>query len=330
MKGPNFFIVGAQKAGTTSLHAMLAAHPDVFMTTPKEPGYFIRGFDDAERWQTLKRPIGGGEAKSLANVRQGIFTSTEYAALFAGDEAQAARLRGEASTPYLPSPHAAHRIRETYPEARIVVALRDPVERAYSAWGYNLSRGNENAARFEDAIAKELSGQRDDWIWGSRYLYSGLYARHLQLYFDHFERERILVLKFEHFRSAPEATYGKLCDFLGISPQALTGSTRENATVQHSNAAMARARAALTTPGALKSVASAIIPKALARRMRKRAMGMIDRFGEKPQPLSQETREQLAAYFARDCETLTGMIDFDISDWTPLRAAPTKGDASHG
>src|SRR5690606_16854197 len=140
---PTFIIAGAQKAGTTSLYSMLAQHPDVFMSEPKEPGFFVRGFDDPERWQTLKRPGMGGIPESLASVRQGIFTKEEYSALFGSDAAQRARHRGEASTPYLPSPHAARRIAETCPDIRIILSLRDPVMRAYSAWGYNYARGTE-------------------------------------------------------------------------------------------------------------------------------------------------------------------------------------------
>lgn len=181
---PTFIIAGAQKAGTTSLCSMLAQHPDVFMSEPKEPGFFVRGFDDPERWQTLKRPGMGGIPESLASVRQGIFTKEEYSALFGSDAAQRARHRGEASTPYLPSPHAARRIAETCPDIRIILSLRDPVMRAYSAWGYNYARGTEAKDSFEEAIEHELSGGRDDWIWGWRYLYSGLYGQHVERFGD--------------------------------------------------------------------------------------------------------------------------------------------------
>ena len=327
MSLPTFLIVGAQKAGTTSLYAMLARHPDVFMSDPKEPGYFIRGFDDPERWQTLKRPVAGGTARPLADVMQGIFTPADYAHLFASEAARQARHRGEASTPYLPSPHAAARIAETVPHARIVIALRDPVERAYSAWGYNLSRGNESAARFEDAVAQELAGQRNDYIWGSRYLYSGLYAEHVARYLEHFPRDRILFLKFEDFKRSPGESFAKLCRFLDIPAIDVERGRQENATIMHDNAVMAQAKAALNKPGALKSAAKAILPRALRNRLRRRAEGAIDAFGARPVALDPILRSQLADFFAEDCQRLATMIDFDISDWTPMNkhAAPDAG-----
>jgi hypothetical protein len=318
MTGPTFIVAGAQKAGTTSLYAMLAQHPDVFMSDPKEPGYFIRGFDDPERWQTLQRPGPDGVPQSLAEVRQGIFTAQDYAALFASEAARRARHRGEASTPYLPSPHAARRIAETVPDARIVLALRDPVARAYSAWGYNRARGNEGAASFEQAVEHELAGGRDDWIWGWRYLYSGLYGRHVGRYYDHFARDRILIVKFEDFRDDAAATFDRVCDFLEIPRCEVSQGARENATTRHTNPLLARSRAAFTSPGALKSAAGLLLPKRLRNRLRKRALGAIDRFGEAPRPLAAETRERLAGYFAEDTERLRQLTGLDLADWAPI------------
>ena len=132
MMSPTFFIVGAQKAGTTSLHAMLARHEQVFMSDPKEPGYFIRGFDDPERWQTLYRPDKHGRIQPLSEVDLGVFNADDYAALFSSAEAQRAEQRGEASTPYLPSPHAADRIKATVPGAKTVSYTHLTLPRSYA------------------------------------------------------------------------------------------------------------------------------------------------------------------------------------------------------
>ena len=330
MSGPTFIVAGAQKAGTTSIHAMLAQHPDVFMSTPKEPGYFIRGFDDPERWQTLQRPGPGGRPQSLAKVRQGVFTAQAYAALFSGEDAQRSRHRGEASTPYLPSPHAARRIAQCYPETRIILALRDPVARAYSAWGYNLARGNETAPTFEAAIEHELAGGRDSWIWGWRYLYSGLYAQHLARYLDHFARDRILILKFEDFRQDEAGVFGRICDFLEIPRCEVSEGRRENVTMRHANPLLARTRSAFTRPGELKATVGAILPRAVRSRIRSRVLGAIDRFGKAPPPLAAATSERLADYFADDCERLQQLAGIDVSGWAPLSRSCAKPERHNG
>ncbi len=311
---PTFIIAGAQKAGTTSLYSMLAQHPDVFMSEPKEPGFFVRGFDDPERWQTLKRPGKGGIPESLASVRQGIFTKEEYSALFGSHAAQRARHRGEASTPYLPSPHAARRIAETCPDVRIILSLRDPVMRAYSAWGYNYARGTEAKDSFEEAIEHELSGGRDDWIWGWRYLYSGLYGQHVERFLKVFPRDRVLVFKFEEFRRDPLAIFARVCSFLDVPPCEISNGVRANPTTHHRNPVVARFRSIFTRPGSAKAIGAAL-PRPLRDRFRKRVVSIIDRFGDRPPPLADRTSEFLAAYFAEDTAALEELVGLDLSEW---------------
>src|SRR5437879_4218078 len=109
---PNLLIVGAAKAGTTSLHALLGRHPAAFMSEPKEPRFFSYEGENAEAF-------GGPGAGVLIN---GIVkTQTEYKRLFAGVTAE--HVVGESSPAYLYSPLAAARIRQMIPDAKIVVVL---------------------------------------------------------------------------------------------------------------------------------------------------------------------------------------------------------------
>lgn len=318
MNKPTFMIVGAQKAGTTSLYAMLAQHPEVFMSTPKEPGYFIRGFPDEERWQTLKRPGPGGEIQDLENVDMGVFTADAYAKLFASPEAGTATHRGEASTPYLPSPFAAERIFETCPEARIIIVLRDPVARAYSAWGYNASRGNECAATFEEAIAQELAGERDKFVYGWRYLYTGLYSQHLKRFYDRFGRDRVLTLKFEDFRSDSQKVFDRVCEFLDLPAYEVSTGSKENVTVHHTNKTLGAIRNAFVQPGIVKSVVKPLIPSALRGKIRRDVTKAVDRYASKPEPISDATKARLVEYYSEDCRKVQDMVSFDISDWAPM------------
>lgn len=323
---PTFFVVGAQKAGTTSLYAMLAQHPEVFMSTPKEPGYFIRGFDDAERWQTLKRPTPDGGVQSLSEVDLGIYTRDDYEALFASTVAGTAQHRGDASTPYLPSPNAARRIHQTVPDARIVIALRDPVGRAYSAWNYNFSRGKERAQTFETALEEELAGTRDDWIYGWRYLNTGLYSQHLRRYLDLFGEDRILILKFEDFRTDSQAVFDRVCDFLALPRVAINAGERENVTVRHSSATLSAIRNAFHRPGLLKSIMKPLMPAAMRKGLQRDVTRLVDKFANKPEAMRPETRARLCDYFAEDCRKTQELVPFDISDWAPLALKPQGND----
>ena len=124
---PNLFLVGAAKAGTTSLYDALARNPAIFMSPVKEPHYFSRIEPSPERRAFF--PHVADEAS--------------YLELF--DGAADEELLGEASTSYLWEPGTAERIREQSPRARILIMLRDPVERAYSQYWNDVREGLETA-----------------------------------------------------------------------------------------------------------------------------------------------------------------------------------------
>lgn len=315
MTAPTFFIVGAQKAGTTSLHAMLSQHDEVFMSDPKEPGYFIRGFDDEERWQTLLRPNKHGEIEQLSQVPLGVFDAQSYENLFSSPQAMASGQRGESSTPYLPSPNACRRIKETVPGAKIIIILRDPVSRAYSAWGYNSSRGRESAASFEEAIAEELAGNRDRFIYGWRYIYSGLYSQHIRRYLEHFRREDMLILSFDELKADGQTSFDKVCDFLEIARKPVTAIRRENVTVNHSNPVVEKIRNSFNRPGILKSLVRPLMSRGLRSHIRRSLTTSLDQLGDRPAPMSASARETLVECFKDDLDQLKDLVPFDISHW---------------
>ena len=117
---PDFFVAGVPKAGTTALHSALARHPALFMSTVKEPKFFLTdGPPPAEG--------GPGDAKTY---REHIWRRTDYEALF--DGAPAGALKGESTPFYLYNRQALGRIRAVVPAAKLIIVLRDPVERAHS------------------------------------------------------------------------------------------------------------------------------------------------------------------------------------------------------
>src|SRR5438876_10275332 len=119
---PDFLVVGAPKAGTTALHAALARHPSLYMSPVKEPKFFLTDGPPPARG-------GPGDAQTY---KEHIWRRADYQALF--DGAPAGTLRGESTPFYLYDRAAQLRIHATIPQARLIVILRDPVERAHSNW----------------------------------------------------------------------------------------------------------------------------------------------------------------------------------------------------
>lgn len=199
MSGPNFFVVGAAKSGTTALYHGLARHPDVYLTTPKEPHFYAY----------LADPSGLGHLfpdEPAARRR--------YGELFEGWRGQAAV--GDASTTNLVVPGAAEAIAREVPEARIVAVLRHPVDRAFSHWNHFRSAGGEEIADFAEALRQEQPRAGAGKAFTYRYLGWGHYAGQLQPYFDRFGRERILVHLYEDLSADAPAVLRSTFRFLGV------------------------------------------------------------------------------------------------------------------
>lgn len=196
---PNFFLVGAAKAGTTSIYAYLSQHPRVFFPTIKEPHFF-----------TQVRP-----APELRFLIEAISKRTAYLRLYAG--AAGHEVIGDASPSYLWHPEVPQRIRAKVPRAKIAIILRDPVERAYSHYLMDFREGAQSRP-FYEALLEDM--KRADKGWGVSYLYYelGLYAAQLRRYLDAFKPEQVKVLMFEDFRRDPRVVLRELTGFLGIDP----------------------------------------------------------------------------------------------------------------
>jgi hypothetical protein len=182
---PNFLVIGAPKAGTTSLYEHLRAHPGIYMPRLKEPRFF--GYD-------------GGEER----LRFPIHTLAEYEALF--DAVTDETAIGEASPHYLVYPRAAERIRALIPQARLIASLRNPVDRAYSLYQMNMrERGSYRGLSFLQAIHADPS-------------LTETVAEKLERYLGLFPREQIRIILLDDLERAPRATMQELYGFLGVDP----------------------------------------------------------------------------------------------------------------
>lgn len=183
---PNFFVCGAARSGTTSLWEYLRQHPDIYMPPAiehKEPSYFcdLYGMSDWDHYLALFR-----EAGNCKRV-------------------------GEASGPYLTSPESAGRIKAAAPEARIIISLRNPAERAWSLYKWMHANGYEKLPSFAEALAveeKSRLGNADfmrtngQYYYNFLYFHSGLYYGQVKRFFETFGREQVQVIIFEEFIEA--------------------------------------------------------------------------------------------------------------------------------
>jgi len=193
-KLPNFFIVGAAKSGTTSLYHHLCQHPDVFMSPVKEPHYFSKDI-----WHYLIE-------RGMRDVQKNY---NDYKKLF-----KDGRAIGEASPSYLYSKVAAREIYNFNPDAKIIIILRNPVNRAFSAWRMNCMRGIDGDL-FIKEIKKINNYKNSPWKTNG-YLGAGMYSSQIKRYMDIFPRKNILILYFYDLKKNPEKVMGKIFRFLGV------------------------------------------------------------------------------------------------------------------
>jgi hypothetical protein len=218
---PTFVVIGANKAGTTSMHHYLGQHPDVYMSPVKEPHFF--SLDPARKDDPVDRAQKPW-AHSLT------YDAEAYLRLFDGVTHEHAI--GESSSNYLCSPVAPARIKDRIPDARLVAILRDPVDRAVSMWSAWTADGREHLP-FADAVAAERRGERTRGGLGRHYVEWGLYGRQVARYLEHFDRGRLHVVRYEDFDTCPRPVLREIFAFVGVDPGFMVDTTtRHNVTAE--------------------------------------------------------------------------------------------------
>jgi hypothetical protein len=278
---PTFLIIGAAKSGTTSLHWMLAQHPDVFMSPIKETNYFA--YDESRADQKRFR-VRSREA---------------YLDLFCQGAGHPAR--GEASPAYMENPKAAERIHSELPDARLIAILRDPVERAYSLYRMNL-RLKKRPFDAKLAFAADAG-----WLQpGGGAARSGRYAERLRPFLDRFPRDRIKLLLFEDLKNDPHRLLDDVFGFLGLETARIPWpGTRHNYGGRPRSPLLERAiRATRIGP--------------LLRR-RPRLQGIVRRLRNAsladPPRLPREVRARLIDAYRDDVLELEKLLGRDLSAW---------------
>ncbi|CAN5755607.1 hypothetical protein BH23ACT4_BH23ACT4_03050 [soil metagenome] len=204
---PDFIVIGCQRGGTSSLYRYLGLHPDISASLRKETEYFTAKFPEGEAWYRAHFPLDLRHRLAAALGKR--------------------RLTLEATPDYLVDPRAPARCHDLLPDARIVVMLREPGERALSQFHHNVRLGLETetfdrAIELEESrIAHDLVEMVEDPSTSATqfrrfsYLTRGDYAEQLQRWFDHYPRDRFLIVESEDFFSDPDRVLGKVLDFVG-------------------------------------------------------------------------------------------------------------------
>ncbi len=311
---PNFFIVGAPKAGTTSLHRYLRQHPQIYMSPVKEPNYFASEVRP-ERFAAEYRQRA---QKAVENLRQRLSQPSvgtpypegivaewdDYVELFR--DANEARAIGEASVCYLWSATAAANIHAAIPEAKVIMILRDPAERAFSQYLHN-ARDGVIARSFREQIELAAREKRVEFQPLYPFLENGLYFEQVKRFLDRFPRERIRIFIYEVAWRDAARLLREVFEFLDVdSGISVDFSKRELA--QSAPRSMAANRLLS------KSGAGPALRKLIPRRIRLRARSILFK-SQGSVSMDARDRQFLREYYRADVRKLAELLGRDLHEW---------------
>jgi len=295
---PDFFVVGAARSGTTSLCRYLGSHPAIYLSRNKEPNYFcFEGMD-------VRKMLGPALGEVLFSRLYGGCTTTErdYLALFS--DAPPGTLRGEGSVRYLYYKETAEKIALKSPAAKIIITLRNPVDRLWSHYVMMRCKYHLEPETFENALAREAERISLGWDYDWHYAAVSRYTEQVVRYINHFGRTRVKVVLYDDLSRRPKDVMRDIFSFLGISTEAswdASGSENRGYWLRSR-----RLDELLTYPS--------FISPAIAMLRRTRAGGRltaaIQRVNRVPIPqIPAKTRKALDSLFAEDNKRLGTLLD---------------------
>jgi hypothetical protein len=291
---PNFFLVGAPKCGTTSLYHYLGQHPDIYISPTKEPNYFaneIRFENFSEDFQrTDSANPGSGPVAEWA----------EYLKLF--QHAKGETAVGEASVCYLWSKTAPGNIAANFPDARMIMVLRDPVERAFSQYLHMLTYAAAPIS-FREHFEAALGSKSTTISKLYPFLEFGLYCEQVKRYFARFPRDRIGIYYYEDYVRNPLRLVQDIFRFLSVDP-----AFEPNLSMRHTVPRVPRSYAIsrfLKQHGWWERV-KGLTPPAVRRAAFRRRTALV---------VEQQDRARLIEYYREDVQNLASILDRDLSAW---------------
>ncbi len=290
---PNFLIIGAPRSGTTTLYESLKQHPQIFLSPVKEPMFFLLDGEPAH-FPGPKNP-------------QGVRGINQYQSLFQG--AKTEKAIGEASPCYLFSSKATLGIKQHIPDARFIVILRNPVDRAYSHFLFHRMEGTEPLEDFEAAMDAEDERLRMGWFIFWCYRGMGYYGRQIERYFSHFSRGQFRFFLLEDLAGRPKEVLKEIFQFLEVDD-----GIRVQLPLRYNPAGVPKNRWLhdfMVRPNAVKNLLKPILSTKVQFMLLTHFMG---RNLARP-PLEQDVRKRILALYREDILKTQDLIQRDLADW---------------
>lgn len=287
---PNFLVVGAARAGTTSLYYWLKQHPEVFMPDVKEPSYFVHDY--------------------------GVSDWALYLSLF--EPGRGKKARGEASAAYLYCKESPAWIKSILGNIKIIIILRNPVQRAFSLYVWMVKEGYEDARTFEDALSREpkrmqsYEFQENCPQFFPDYLYytTGLYFQQIKRYYDIFGENNVRVYLFDDLVNDPRALIRDIYDFLGVDSSFVPNLKAYNPGIKPRSVLF---QYWLRTK-ARHSLILRFLPSAYSWRIQTMLMRLNLRIGTRPK-MNLATLRTLQERYGPNIINLMQLLDRDVSHW---------------
>ena len=294
MSLPNLLIVGAAKSGTTSLHNYLNQHPDVFMCSPKEPHFLIN------------KEIGE------KRIPKGVLDLEGYKSLFNGESKKI--YRGESSVMYLSFPEITIPNIKKYllDDVKIIIMLRNPVERAYSGYQHVKRYNMMENLSFEDALKQSADryDNKSNMTPASRYLELGMYYNQVRRFSEEFTNIHIII--YDDYKQNVNIELDKIFDFLGLNRIVVNSEKRHMVGGwQWKNEWI---KSLMMKNNLLKTVLKFSFP---FPSLRKGIRGVLQKGNtKKVENINPETENLLKSYYKNDVEKLSELLDRNLNNWT--------------
>lgn len=290
---PNFLIIGAAKAGTTALHEYLQQHPQIYMTPNKETNFFA-----FEGQEINFQGIGDEALKEFS-----ITDLSAYQAQFSNVTQELAI--GEACPSYLYYPQAASRIKKYIPDARLIVILRHPLDRAYANFLHTVRDDREPHTDFALALQDEATRIENNWEWFWHYIQVGFYGKQLKHYYEIFAPSQIKVYLYEDLKTNAIATLQDIFRWLEVDDTFVPDMTlRPNKSGMPKNQLLHQI---LTKPNPVKTLLKPLFPAKLRQKIQHQNLN-------KPQ-ISQEVKQYLLDLYRADILLSQDLINRDLEPW---------------
>lgn len=295
-KLPNFLVAGVPKAGTTSLHHYLDSHPSIFMPAKKELHFFTSGL-------IAKNINGPGDLDASTT---GIVSDIdEYEQCFAG--ARSEEVSGEVSPSYFYfARECSLQIKDVLNSPKVILMLRDPIERAFSNYLHLLREGRETE-EFEVALELEqerkASGYGDFW----RYTEHSLYSEKTRFILDEFGQDNVKIVLSEQLKASPERILPEIFEFIGVDPAvSISTSTNYNSSAVYSDNLVTRM---FNSKASFKSSIMSALPDGLANKLRQFKSDRLKQYAIEGPKLKEETVAALRELFKADIEAMSQFVD---------------------